>query len=153
MAGYATGEVFFTSQALGLRHSHLDTGGYTWDQKERGKDPAQAVDFLVRDEQARVLLTSMVACLFARGVYTEGLLADCLRSIGCGALADSLASVSRDIQRLRWRVRLATGYRPEDVQIPKRFLEITTAKGTMDPQYLAQLQAAYAHAIREMSEP
>jgi len=24
MAGYATGEVFFVSQALGLRHSHLD---------------------------------------------------------------------------------------------------------------------------------
>ena len=27
MAGYATGEVFFTSQALGFRHSHLDAGG------------------------------------------------------------------------------------------------------------------------------
>ena len=24
MGGYATGEVFFVSQALGLRHSHLD---------------------------------------------------------------------------------------------------------------------------------
>ncbi len=69
MGGYATGEVFFASQALGFRHSHLDTGGYSYDQKEKSKDPAKAVDFLVKDEQGRVLLTSMVACLFARGVY------------------------------------------------------------------------------------
>src|SRR5512143_208322 len=34
MGGYATGEVFFTSQALGLRHSHLDSGGYSYDQEE-----------------------------------------------------------------------------------------------------------------------
>ena len=27
MAGYATGEAFFVSQALGFRHSHLDAGG------------------------------------------------------------------------------------------------------------------------------
>ena len=62
MAGYATGEVYFASQALGLRHSHLDSGGYSYDQKEKGKDVSKAVDFLVKDEQGRVLLTSMV-CL------------------------------------------------------------------------------------------
>src|SRR5512136_663316 len=38
MAGYATGEAFFISQALGLRHSHLDAGGYSYDQKQKGKE-------------------------------------------------------------------------------------------------------------------
>ncbi|HID98467.1 MAG TPA: hypothetical protein EYP57_09835 [Thermodesulfobacteriaceae bacterium] len=33
MAGYATGEVFFAAQSPGFRHSHLDTGGYFYDQK------------------------------------------------------------------------------------------------------------------------
>jgi aldehyde:ferredoxin oxidoreductase len=37
MGGYATGEVFFVSQALGLRHSHLDAGGYSYDQKQKEK--------------------------------------------------------------------------------------------------------------------
>jgi len=150
MAGYATGEVYFASQALGLRHSHLDSGGYSYDQKETGKDPAKAVDFLVKDEQGRVLLTSMVACLFARGVYTDALLADCLRSVGYGTLADSLGTVSKNIQQLRWKARLATGYRPEDVTIPKRFLEITTGKGTMDAAYLVGLKDHYAKAIRAL---
>ena len=38
MAGYATGEVYFASQALGLRHSHLDSAGYAYDQKHDDKD-------------------------------------------------------------------------------------------------------------------
>jgi aldehyde:ferredoxin oxidoreductase len=151
MAGYATGEVFFTSQAMGLRHSHLDSGGYSYDQKERSKDPVKAVEFLVKDEQERVLLTSMVACLFARGVYSDALLADCLNSVGQGALAENLGAVSRNILHLRWKTRIATGYRPEDVTIPKRFLEITTAKGSIDGAYLASLKEEYAKAIRSLA--
>jgi aldehyde:ferredoxin oxidoreductase len=151
MAGYATGEVFFVSQALGLRHSHLDSGGYSYDQKEKSKDPAKAVDFLVKDEQGRVLLTSMVACLFARGVYSDALLADCLKSVGYSVLADSLGTVSKNIQQLRWKTRLATGYRPEEVTIPNRFLEITTGKGPMDAAYLASLKEEYAKEIRGLA--
>src|SRR5512143_1924100 len=62
MAGYATGETFFVSQALGLRHSHLDSGGYSYDQKPKGKKVEDAVKFLIQDEKARVFLTSMVSC-------------------------------------------------------------------------------------------
>lgn len=151
MAGYATGEVSFVSQALGLRHSHLDSGGYTYDQKEKSKDPAKAVDFLVKDEQGRVLLTSMVACLFARGVYTDALLASCLSSVGYNTLADSLDQVSRNIQKLRWKTRLATGYRPDEVTIPKRFSELTTGKGPVDGQFLESLKTAYAQRILELA--
>ncbi len=150
MAGYATGEVYFASQALGFRHSHLDSGGYSFDQKEKGKDVSKAVDFLVKDEQGRVLLTSMVACLFARGVYTDEMLTACLKSVGYGSIADNLGPVGRNIQQLRWKMRLATGYKPEEVTIPKRFCEITTTKGPMDSAYLAGLMAEYAKAIREL---
>jgi aldehyde:ferredoxin oxidoreductase len=151
MAGYATGEVFFVSQALGLRHSHLDSGGYTYDQKETSKDPAKAVDFLVKDEQGRVLLTSMVACLFARGVYTDEVLAECLNSVGYGTLADTLGPVSRNIQQLRWKTRLATGFRPEEVTLPKRFFEIRTSKGPIDGLFLKSLKDRYARVIRELA--
>jgi aldehyde:ferredoxin oxidoreductase len=151
MGGYATGEVFFASQALGLRHSHLDSSGYTYDQKYKDKDVTKAVEFLVKDEQARVFLTSMVACLFARSVYTEELLAACLKTVGYGPLADTIGPVSRNIQQLRWKNRLATGFRPEAVAIPKRFFEITTGKGKIDEQFLTQLKEEYGRRILEMA--
>jgi aldehyde:ferredoxin oxidoreductase len=152
MGGYATGEVFFISQAMGLRHSHLDTGGYAYDQKHTDRDVTRAVEFLVRDEEERVFLTSMVSCLFAREVYKETLLRNCLASLGWRNLADNMNAVARRIQRLRWQVRSATGFDPASVNIPKRFTEVVTWKGTVDQTYLGALKEAYAKRILEMAQ-
>ncbi|MHC1725890.1 MAG: aldehyde ferredoxin oxidoreductase N-terminal domain-containing protein [Syntrophobacteraceae bacterium] len=153
MGGYATGEVFFVSQALGLRHSHLDAGGYSYDQKNKPPDVNDAVKFLVDDERARVLLNCMVSCLFARGVYGDALLADCLRSVGYSTLADNAGAVAQNVQKLRWRMRLRTGFEPRTVTIPERFLEIKTWKGGMDGNFLYSLKDAYANAILALGEP
>jgi aldehyde:ferredoxin oxidoreductase len=151
MAGYATGEVFFTSQALGFRHSHLDSGGYAFDQKTEEKNVGKAVDFLIKDEQGRVFLTSMLACLFARGAYSDELLGKCLNSVGYTDLAGSMADVSRHIQKLRWRTRVSTGFDPRSISIPKRFTEIVTWKGTIDTEYLQNLKDEYSKKIIELS--
>ena len=150
MAGYATGEVFYTAQALGFRHSHLDSGGYSYDQKHEEKDVQKAVDFLISDEQDRVLLTSMVSCLFARKVYTKAHLAECLNSVGYPDIADNMESIKKEIQKKRWQLRLATGFKPDKVTIPKRFTELTTWKGNTDINYLNALKSAYAQKINEM---
>jgi aldehyde:ferredoxin oxidoreductase len=152
MAGYATGEVFFVSQALGLRHSHLDTGGYAYDQKAEDKNVEKAVAFLVKDEQDRTFLTSMVACLFARSVYSDALLSECLHSVGYDELADNIGPVSRHIQKLRWQTRVKTGFDPRILQIPKRFSEVTTWKGPVDPVFLQALKGAYAERILELAK-
>jgi aldehyde:ferredoxin oxidoreductase len=151
MAGYATGEVFYAAQALGFRHSHLDTGGYAFDQKHDEQDVDKAVTFLVSDEQDRIVLTSMVSCLFARKVYTPESLKECLATIGYDALADNLDGIARGIQQKRWQQRLSTGFKPDHVRIPKRYLEVTTWKGQTDPQYLDALVSSYAHAIEGLA--
>ncbi len=152
MAGYATGETFYISEALGFRHSHLDSGGYSYDQKHEEKDLNKTVDFLISDEQGRVLLTSMVSCLFAREVYKDELLANCLNSLGYRAIADNLTALSKHIQKLRWKTRLATGFDPRAVTIPKRFTEITTWKGTIDTNFLTSLKDEYAKQIISLAD-
>ena len=112
----------------------------------------QAVAFLVADEQARVLLTSMVSCLFARKVYTPELLQECLATLGYTALADNLDGLARSIQQKRWQLRLATGFKPAQVKIPQRFREVTTWKGQTDPQYLDALVSSYASAIESLAK-
>jgi aldehyde:ferredoxin oxidoreductase len=152
MAGYATGEVFFVSQALGFRHSHLDSGGYSYDQKAEAVDPGAAVEFMVKDEQERVFLTSMVACLFARGVYTKELLAECLHSVGYDTLAETIEGVSQRLQQRRWQIRLATGYDPITVEIPRRFSDVSTWKGPIDGEVMDRLRRQYAQKIVEMGQ-
>jgi len=152
MAGYATGEVFFTAQALGFRHSHLDSGGYSYDQQHAEQNVSAAVNFLLQDEASRAFLTSMAACLFARGVYTDAILAECLQSLGYDNLATNISQLGRDIQKLRWQTRIASGFRPESVTIPKRFQQVTTWKGPVDPHYLHLLQTGYAQAIVTLAD-
>ena len=110
----------------------------------------QAVAFLIADEQERVVLTSMVSCLFARGVYTPALLAECLDALGYGDLAGDLPAAGRGIQQKRWQIRLATGFKPDQVSIPKRFREVGNWKGPTDAGYLEALVAAYGRAIQSL---
>jgi aldehyde:ferredoxin oxidoreductase len=152
MAGYATGEVFFASQALGFRHSHLDAAGYSYDLKYKDRNVQKALDFLIKDEESRVFLTSMVACLFAREVYTEALLANCLNAIGYSDIAGNIRRISQNIQKLRWKIRIATGFNPEYVKIPRRFTEIETARGHIDTDFLDVLKKEYARRIKEMAQ-
>ncbi|MFH1913653.1 MAG: aldehyde ferredoxin oxidoreductase C-terminal domain-containing protein [Pseudomonadota bacterium] len=153
MAGYATGEVFFVSEALGFRHSHLDSGGYAYDQKYEDKNVTRALDFLVNDGRERIVLNCMVACLFSRGVYKDELMAQAMEAVGYGALNDSLSAIGDRVQRLRWRLRLGMGYDPAKVVIPKRYTEVTTWKGPIDTEYLEALRTGYAARIMEMGAP
>ena len=153
MAGYATGPLYFAAQSLGFRHSHLDTGAYSYEQKHQEGDVKKAVDYLIADEPGRVLLTSMVACLFARSVYTEETLAHCLSATGFETLAQSLEETAERIRRLRWQVRIATGFKPDDVEIPKRFYSVATIRGPVDGAYLDQVKAEYGRRIMALGNP
>ncbi|RPJ18959.1 MAG: hypothetical protein EHM26_08755 [Desulfobacteraceae bacterium] len=74
------------------------------------------------------------------------------RCIGCHtcSLADNLEALSRRVQKLRWKIRVATGFNPSSMEIPKRFTEVTTWKGKVDGDYLKALQNDYARRIMEM---
>jgi len=152
MAGYATGEVYTVSQALGFRHSHLDSGAYSYDMSAKDKDPAKAVDFMVTDERARVMLNCMTGCLFSRKVYSAQRLAEALESVGLPGPAADLDALAARVQAHRWRLKFQTGYDPDTVKIPKRYLEVVTWKGPMDEGYMQRLRTDYALAVRGLAQ-
>jgi aldehyde:ferredoxin oxidoreductase len=94
----------------------------------------------------------MVACLFAREVYQESVLADCLKAVGYHNLAENLESLARRVQEMRWQIRMKTGFDPGAVKIPDRFKQVVTWQGPLDTKYLDVLQKAYAEKIREMGK-
>ena len=66
-------------------------------------------------------------------------------------MADNLEAAGKAAQRLRWKLKFATGFVPEEQPIPKRFLEVVNWKGQTDAVYLEALRAAYIRALREMA--
>ncbi len=152
MAGYATGENYYVSQALGLRHSHLDTGAYSFDQEKDSKDTVEAINFMQDQEDYRVLMCSMVGCLFARKVYPKNNLLKALNSVGYEFNENELDAVVKKIKSHRWALKFRTGFKPEEVKIPSRYLEVQTWKGKADPDYMNRLKKEYAKVLREMAE-
>ncbi|WP_320178384.1 aldehyde ferredoxin oxidoreductase N-terminal domain-containing protein [Roseovarius pacificus] len=150
MAGYATGPVFYVSQALAVRHSHLDVGGYAFDQKYDSPSVQEATDFMVKEERSRIVLTSMVSCLFARSLYSEERVVRALTVMGYGDIADNLDAATRHVQALRWKLKFDTGFDPETVRIPKRFHEVENWKGKTDVAFMDELKKAYGAEIRKI---
>jgi aldehyde:ferredoxin oxidoreductase len=110
------------------------------------------VDYLVEDEKGRVMLTCMVACLFSRSVYTPELLTRCLESLGLSMSEKGLDEAAQNVQKLRWRVKFATGYDPDSIRIPERFKEVVTWKGPIDEDYLSSLRKRYTEAISSLGK-
>ncbi len=152
MAGYATGELFFAAQSLGFRHSHLDSGAYSFEQKHAEKDVEKMVDFLMEDEVPRAFLTSMVACLFARGVYRPEVLSECLNVLGYEKLSMNVEQTAHKIRSLRWKTRFACGFDPDSITIPKRFYKVKSWKGPVDPAYLNALRSRYAERLKALAD-
>jgi aldehyde:ferredoxin oxidoreductase len=151
MAGYATGEVYFVSQAYGFRHSHLDSAGYAYDQCATDRNVADAVTYLLEEERRRIELTCMVSCLFARNVYTEERLQEALRSVERNRAADALPAQSAVIQARRWQLKFRSGYDPARVTIPKRFREVLSMKGR-DESFMALVAKEYQAAVSALVE-
>jgi aldehyde:ferredoxin oxidoreductase len=97
------------------------------------------------------MLTGMVSCLFARKVYSTERLQQALTSVGLADAADRLDDLAREMQILRWRHKLACGFDPRAVKIPRRFLEVVTWKGGMDEAYLNEIKEKYAAAILDLA--
>ena len=150
MAGYATGPVFFVSQAMGVRHSHLDTAGYSFDQKAPEYTPESALSYIISEDRRRVALTTLVACLFGRGLYSWDRMKRCLEILGFREEADNLEVIADEIRRMRWRMKMKMGFKPEEVKLPKRFFEIETFRGKPSEEFVYKLRDMYAEHIRRL---
>lgn len=149
MAGYASGPTFFAAQAMNFRHSHLDNACYSYDLECLGT-PGEAVDFLLRDEHRRVMVNCMVGCLFGRHIYTTDVLARCLEETGHRTAAHNLDSLAESARRARWRLKLATGFDPGAVRLPKRFSQVATPNGPVTAHDMEAVRLEYALAIRKL---
>lgn len=152
MAGYHTGPAAYLNYAFGLRHSHLDSAGYSLDQKTIGKtpQPEELVQKLVEEEAWRQVLTSLVVCLFAREVYKPEIVAEALKVVGYNLSPSDLVDVGRKIYREKYRLKVELGFDPSRVSFPQRIFETPTPHGKLDPEQLERMKKAYASFIQSM---
>ncbi|HIQ03352.1 MAG TPA: aldehyde:ferredoxin oxidoreductase, partial [Desulfurococcales archaeon] len=141
MPGYHTGPAAHIGYLIGARHSHLDTAGYSLDQKLLGKKyptPEELVDKLVEEECWRQILSSLVVCFFARGIYKPDIVVKALQPLGYTYNVDDLKKLGTEIYREKYRLKVREGFKISKLRIPKRLLETPTPHGLVSEEYVVK---------------
>ncbi len=149
MAGYHTGPAAYFGLMIGSRHSHLDNGGYSFDQKTIGKKlaPREVVESLVKEERWRQVLSSLVVCFFARGVYKPEVVLKALNALGYDFTEEDLRDLGRKIHLEKYSLKLREGFNLDELRIPRRILEIPSPHGLIDESYLKEMISIFKDMI------
>ncbi len=139
MAGYHTGPAGYLGFLLGARHSHLDNGGYSVDQKEL-KDtdlsPETVVDKLLDEEAIRQILSSIAVCFFARGIYGLDLVSEAIKLLGFNYDEKQLHEIGRQIHLNKYKFKIREGFSIEKLEIPERIYETVDPTGKITKEFI-----------------
>jgi len=151
MPGYHTGPGAHLGYLIGARHSHLDNAGYSFDQKvlvKKRLKPEETIDALLAEERWRQILSSLVVCFFARGIYTPELVTRLLSIGGIDLSAGDLDRIGRKIHAEKYRFKMREGFALDTVRLPERIFETPSPVSGLDRAYLTKA-LSYAHKTIE----
>ena len=153
MPGYHTGPGAHLGYLTGARHSHLDSAGYSIDQKAgssgQALTPEGVANSLVKEERWRQALTSLSICLFARGVYTQDIVLRALASAGFNWSADDLERFGAQVLSQKYAFKMREGFELASLRIPRRILETPTPLGKNDEEFMRQAIQVYRQAVAQ----
>ena len=141
MPGYHTGPAAHIGFLVGARHSHLDNAGYSIDQKiliEKQLTSEELAGKLVEEESWRQILSSLVVCFFARGIYKPDVVSKALHIAGFNISAENLSNLGKSILRDKYRFKIREGFKLQDIDIPKRIFETATPIGMLDEDFMRE---------------
>jgi aldehyde:ferredoxin oxidoreductase len=125
--GYHTGLAAHLGCLIGSRHSHLDCAGYSIDQKiiATGKKLTieELIEELISEEAWRQVLSSLVICFFARGIYKPELTIKAFKPIGLDFTEESLKAIGKKILKAKYEFKVREGFSLTKLRIPERILQ------------------------------
>ncbi|MFP3910382.1 MAG: aldehyde ferredoxin oxidoreductase N-terminal domain-containing protein [Archaeoglobaceae archaeon] len=150
MPGYHTGYGAHVNNLIGIRHSHLDSGGYALDQKKE-LPPKELVDELLKEEKWRQILSTLVVCFFARKVYTPDLIVEAFKPLGMNITEDDLDQLADKIYAEKVKLKKQMGFNLDQLRIPKRILETETPQGKLEKEKIDEALNYYKEIVKQMT--
>ena len=150
MPGYHTGPASIIGYLTGARHSHLDSAGYSIDQKPDTKTPEEIAQELFIEESWRQILSGLVVCFFARGVYTEEIVIECLKICGIEMDHPELRALGESILKEKYRFKFREGFslEPDKLRLPTRVTEYPSGRGIIGEEDIRKGIARYHSLIQ-----
>ncbi len=151
MPGYHTGPACHVGWLVGARHSHLDNAGYSLDQNAAKKGQALTAEFvgatLLEEERWRQVLTSLVVCLFARGIYDRETTLKALAAAGFDWRVADLERLGAETLRRKIAFKQREGFDFGALRIPQRIIETPAPAGPFDEAFVRNAIASYSDLV------
>lgn len=141
MPGYHTGSGAHIGVLAGMRHSHLDNAGYSIDQKTLMKgslSPSELANALITEEKWRQILSSLVVCFFARGIYKKDMIVRALGIAGININPEDFEQLSETIYKEKYRFKIQEGFSFNNLHLPKRIFETSAPTGEINRSYIVK---------------
>ena len=139
MPGYHTGPAAHIGVLVGARHSHLDNAGYSVDQKNLSKQDVSFEEIaadLLTEERWRQVLSSLVVCFFARGLYKPDVVLKALELTGFSLTREKLNRIGEEIHKQKYEFKVRHGFSLDEIYLPERILETSTPFGQLNESYI-----------------
>jgi aldehyde:ferredoxin oxidoreductase len=151
MPGYHTGPGCHLGYSTGARHSHLDSAGYSIDQKAavvgEPLTPQGIAESLLEEERWRQVLTSLPICLFARGLYTPEMVLQALETIGIQWTQADMDRLGAETLHLKHAYKQREGFDFDKLRLPKRIFETPAPAGAFDEAFMREAIRHYAENV------
>jgi len=141
MPGYHTGPAAHIGFLIGARHSHLDNAGYSVDQKvlaEGQLSPEELAETLLAEERWRQILSSLVICFFARGIYKPDIASKALHLAGFDLAPEDLNRIGEEIHQGKYRFKTREGFSLDKFRLPKRIFETPSLVSELDERFIRE---------------
>ncbi|HID18692.1 TPA: aldehyde:ferredoxin oxidoreductase [Candidatus Bathyarchaeota archaeon] len=156
MPGYHTGPAAHLGFLVGSRHSHLDGAGYSLDEniiKKGGKlTPEEIVEGLLGEEAWRQILSSLVVCFFARGVYKPETVCKALKVVSYRFTPEDLQRLGLEILKYKLEFKLREGFSFEKLSFPERVFETLTPQGRLSRGFVEEALKLYGERVKALME-
>ena len=150
MPGYHTGPGAHLGVLIGSRHSHLDNAGYSIDQKillTKRISSEELAKMLLEEERWRQILSSLVICFFARGVFTPDIVSKALQVVGFDFQPEDLHKIGEEIHREKYKFKIREGFSLDALHAPKRIFETPSPVSNFDEKFIRD---AIAYVKKEL---
>ncbi len=145
MPGYHTGPGALLTYLSGARHSHLDSAGYALDQDalRQGTEiaPEDLGRQLLAEEARRQVLSSLVVCFFARGLYDPTTVRECLGALGMERDGAALVRLGEEVLQRKHAFKVREGFDLSTISVPARAVTTPAPGGAVDEAYLRRALA------------
>ena len=91
---------------------------------------------LLEEESWRQVLSSLVVCFFARGIFDPETVTKLLEVAGHELSVEDLNEFGRKVHRLKYEFKEREGFTHEGLRIPNRIYEIPSARGIVEEKII-----------------